>query len=275
MFSGLLMLLMASPTLEIDCGRDLSRIIQRLPGPALLRLAPGCSYEGPVQIKRDKSLAIVGSPGTVIKGPLVLNDAGALSLRNLRIESETVAIIATRASALTLDAVVLQAQDGLHIRDSGPILVRRGLFLTPGNGIWIEESSSLSLLESQMEAPQLLLMAQNVREVELRECRFRVASEISTKAALYVRGGEVQFYGNHFELISKEEGHVIVDLDAQGFIAENRFLGTGTGIRSKRRVKLGCNQFQRSLVSTSGRFKRACERDIAPDSLRPRLAWSG
>ncbi|MBU1896221.1 hypothetical protein KKB55_00455, partial [Myxococcota bacterium] len=198
LFSALFITILAAPTLEIPCDEPLGALIERLPGPATLQLAAGCRYEAPLTISGDRVVALRGRVGTTLGGGLRLQGARAITLSHLRLEGQ-VSLVAHRVDALTLDGVVLSGVDGVHITDSGAILLRRARIESAQSGIWLERVVSFTFVQSEVTGARVALVSHQAQRLAIIDSTLRADPRSEAEAAVVVEGGAARLLRNRLE----------------------------------------------------------------------------
>ncbi len=268
---GLVWAAMSSGAISVACGASIEDAVASAPPEAVLRLAPGCAYAGPITLRPGAPVVVEGTPGARIEGGVVVDGAGALSLRALTIDADAVALTHLGAGALTLDRVTLRGGTALHVEGAARVRVRDSLLRGVDTGLWVQGARALSLRDSVVEGGDVAVVVRGVRgSVHIGHNRLRALGTGQASAAVFVEGpGSADLVGNRIEHVSRtaRPAPAVARVGAGVVLDDNLLVGDRVGVVFTGGGTLGCNRYEGVLLRSDGAHTRACARDLAPDSL--------
>ncbi|MCA9560806.1 MAG: hypothetical protein KC583_19795, partial [Myxococcales bacterium] len=121
---GLMLAALSAGAVSLDCGASIEDAVGSAAPGSVVRLAADCAYAGPLTLRPTAPVVLEGTPGARIVGGLIVEGAGALTLRALTVDAEVVALTHVGEGALTLDRVTLRGGTGLHVESAARVRIR-------------------------------------------------------------------------------------------------------------------------------------------------------
>ncbi|MFN3197796.1 MAG: hypothetical protein ACE366_05195 [Bradymonadia bacterium] len=274
---ALLTILMTFSPVDVPCGGTISG---EFDSPVHIRLAPQCTYREQVKITSSHGVKIEGGEGTRIEGDLAVERAPSVTISTLDVRSTGAALHLEKIGHAELQALRLRAGiDGVHVHQAGPIRGTKVSVMAPGTGIWVQGAESVDLADLHVEAGELAMVIRDVPgKVHIAESTLRVLPGSGTSAVFVSAEGPAEITGNTITYLGRLPSTrvAVLELDAEGRVADNRFVGMEVGVRARRSaLVVGCNTFDGPWAEVDGRHERDCPLDLAPNALDWRARVGG
>lgn len=264
------------PVVEVRCGAALGGELDR---PTHLKLSPQCVYSGG-HLRSDHAIQISGGAGTRIEGGLSIEGAPALHLEGFAVEGPGAALHLRNIGPSRLARLILLGGiDGVSAHSVGPMILDEITAQAPGTGMWIQGAASVEARALHVQAGEVAAVIRDVPgAVALKGSDLKVLPGTGTSAVYISAEGPVEIRGNVVSYLGRQMGArvAVMEVDAEGEIADNRFIGMELGVRLRRRqVILGCNVFDGPWGEVEGAHVRDCPLDLAPNALDWRARVGG
>lgn len=261
-----------TPAYEVECGVSIQDAVEA--GHAHLQLAGDCVYDERVVLGPKTTVRIAGAEGTVLDGQIVLTEVAEVSIEGLTLRHDGVSVLIRGGETVTLNDLRLEGSDGIQADGLSALRLHRVIIkASAGAALWADGVEQVIVTESVLSgATYAMVLRRLPGEARVEHSHLRARADSPAMAAVFVEGpGVARLSNNQIEYLTLRGGTArsVLDMDIKARLENNTVVGDGVGVRARRRIIMGCNQFSGTNRRVKGPYTRDCPTDLAPN----RLSW--